>query len=157
LLGLTVGWEDWETLTGYRDQIMTALAGAMADQAVEAGAVQAEAAPSDAAEENGQPGAPEALIRVLLDIYAQYVEQRKAEYERLKALPEDPDQHIYFGPWMWRLEYALSRMQRRLQHSSPKIAGIIKDLQAASLQPGQIRLLGLAARWVEFLMRKEKE
>ncbi len=58
--------------------------------------------------------APRALIGVLEGIYAQDDEEAKRQLNKRRqageALPEEPAYQTYYGPWMRRQAYALTRM-----------------------------------------------
>lgn len=101
---------------------------------------------------------PRALIRILLDIYGQFEEQSRerhrqmVEHGELRLEAHDPD-WLYYGPWMWRQAYALSRLASRVEE--PKVASAIRSLQVDVLSPEEIRYMGMAARWAELLTRKE--
>jgi CRISPR-associated protein Csm1 len=60
---------------------------------------------------------------------------------------------VYFGPWMWRQAYALARI--REAQSDAQIKEDLKQLETALLQ-GRIEDLGLAARWAQWVTRKEQ-
>ena len=131
-LGMTFRWDEWPLVISRRDEMINLLR-----------------PPQGKA-------APKALLRVIQNIFAQYERQRKHEHLRLRrsALPEpqDPDAYVYYGPWMWREAYALSRMARNLPQAHREA---IEKLQIASIAPTTIRHSGLAARWTELLLRKE--
>jgi hypothetical protein len=55
---------------------------------------------------------------------------------------------------MWRSGYALTRMQERIKDD--RVKTLLLELQAASTNKNHVRLIGLAARWVELLSRKEE-
>jgi len=101
--------------------------------------------------------APRALIQILLDIYGQFDAQFRERYRRRQASGDletsgVPDE-IYYGPWMWRQAYALSRMAARAKEEKVKEA--VLALQTEAISPEEIRYVGLAARWAELLTRKE--
>ena len=131
-LGMTVSWDEWPIVISRRDEMIKLLS-----------------PPQGKA-------APKALLRVIQNIFAQYEHQRSHEHLRLRrsALPEpqDPDAYVYYGPWMWREAYALSRMAKSLPQENQEA---IEKLQIASIAPTTIRHSGLAARWTELLLRKE--
>lgn len=148
-LGVALKWDEWADVVDRKDKIQGLIV-------------------------NEQ--APRALVQVMENVYAQYREQLKQTHERLQAerspLPAEPDYRVYYGPWMWREAYALTRMAERvsgetqtkirhLQVGRPnptlKPADEIRRLQEGLLTPLLIRHNGLAARWAELLTRKEKE
>ena len=57
---------------------------------------------------------------------------------------------IYYGPWMWQQAYAIARFVDSHSRAGEKLY----TLQAGLLS-GQIEDLGLAARWAQWLTRKE--
>jgi CRISPR-associated protein Csm1 len=152
-LGLPIKWDEWPALCQYRDKMLEVI---------------------------NSESVPQAFLRVLLDIYSQYAEQRRTKHKQLAdeadrefsssaaisqaqpgkprrplvKLPDEPDEYLYYGPWMWRLSYALSRMAGQVRHRDETAAKIIQDIQASCLEPAQIRLIALAARWVDLLTRK---
>lgn len=59
---------------------------------------------------------------------------------------------LFFGPWQWHLTYSLIRAGERTKESE------IKQYMQEYVQTiikGEIKLLGLTARWTELLTRKE--
>jgi CRISPR-associated protein Csm1 len=130
-LGLPVKWDEWTSVRQYQREILSFV---QPDQA------------------------PKALIRVLQDIYLQYLEQIKIENQRRLAaglpLPDEIEYQLYYGPWMWRSGYYLTRMSDRVKEKDAK--AIVLRLQRASIDKNHVRLIGLASRWAELLSRKEE-
>lgn len=62
-------------------------------------------------------------------------------------------QQVYYGPWMWRQAYYLDRFARG---KPEEVRREIGEIQRWTLSH-RILYLGLAARWAEFLTRKEEE
>ncbi len=58
---------------------------------------------------------------------------------------------VYYGPWMWRQAYALARLKDSYRDARQGL----EQLEAALLD-GRIADLGLAARWAQWLTRKER-
>jgi CRISPR-associated protein Csm1 len=111
----------------------------------------------------GDRGLPESLLTTLLAVDRRY-QQDKASLEprpghsaspRAAWGPYDRSDggtvQALYGPWMWRQAYAMGRLKAAHSEASDEIA----DLQTALLD-GRIEHLGLAARWVRWLRRKEK-
>jgi len=98
-------------------------------------------------------GLGNAVITRLLAIARRYHHDRQHGPYAIKGkVPRSnsPDA-VYYGPWMWRQAYALAR----LGGGRPAdVAGRLKQLEEALLA-GQIADLGLAARWAQWLTRKE--
>lgn len=106
--------------------------------------------------------APKALIQVLENIHAQYEEQVKRRTKALRdnkqPVPDEPQYQVYYGPWMWREAYALTRMAGRiLRARDGEAAKAVLRLQVSAVSPLSIRYVGLAARWAELSTREEKE
>ena len=59
---------------------------------------------------------------------------------------------VHYGPWMWKLVYAISRMKSATGKSRQVEAEL--DAIQSQLLCGRINDLGLAARWTELYMRK---
>lgn len=148
-LGVAVKWGEWSDVVKRKDMIQDLIA---------------------------KEQAPRALVQVLENVYAQYREQLRRTHERLQAektpLPAEPDYRVYYGPWMWREAYALTRMADRVSgearvtihglrvgqpRPAQEAAEDLRRLQKGMLTPLLIRHNGLAARWAELLTRKEKE
>jgi CRISPR-associated protein Csm1 len=108
-------------------------------------------------EETEKQAAPSALLRTLQDIYVQHDDLvRRRREARLRAGKIDAQQvngTIHYGPWMWRQVYALTRMAERVKAHNEEIYAI----QHENLNPDYVRYNGLAARWVELLIRKGGE
>jgi CRISPR-associated protein Csm1 len=120
-----------------------------------------------------QDGLPSGLLAALLAIVRRY-EQDVSHDERLaeraaSAAPVDhPDRkrgdwgpylrrdgrsiQVYYGPWMWRQAYAVSRLG---EARSGEVKAKLEKLETALLE-GQIAQLGLAARWAQWVTRKER-
>jgi hypothetical protein len=61
---------------------------------------------------------------------------------------------VYYGPWMWRKVYQLSRIgQRYEREAAQQVAEQIKDLETRVLTRENMPFVGLATRWAEYLTR----
>jgi len=61
-----------------------------------------------------------------------------------------PEMQAYYGPWMWRQAYALTRLQNAYPQAKTDLERLSEELLS-----GRIADLGLAARWAQWLTRKE--
>ncbi len=99
-----------------------------------------------------EQGAPRAIIQQLRTLHQEWLNgQKEAEKEgRLKA-----DQ-FYYGPWMWHAAYQLTRTARSSRDK--KIETEIEAWEKELLREGNalIGLLGLAARWADYITRTRK-
>lgn len=131
-LGTVVGWEEWALLREQKDAIIALL----------------RQGPND------EKPVPRAMIHVIQKLHRDYAgdlaEARKAF--RLKRPTAAPDDRQFYGRWRWMQAYALKRMAGRHE----KRAAEIESIQRQLLMPQTVRLAGLAARWAEYLIRKEK-
>ena len=91
------------------------------------------------------------LLSVLRAIHARYLEDVRRAKER--GLPKEK---MYYGPWMWRKVYQLSRIQRRYRDNEDA-AQAIKALEAEVLTAENMPYIGLATRWAEYLTRGGSE
>lgn len=57
---------------------------------------------------------------------------------------------VLYGPWMWRQAYAISRLAGPYSHASDQL----HELETYLLD-GKVEQLGIAARWAQWLTRKE--
>lgn len=131
-LGMAFKWDEWSKPKGLRQEIERLVT---------------------------EERVPRALIQILLNIYTQFEEEFRERYRRMVAGQSpadagDPDR-LYYGPWMWRQAYALSRLAGRLKEERVKDA--VLALQVEAISPGEMRYVGLAARWAELLTRGRKE
>ncbi len=110
-----------------------------------------------ASEERGGDGRreapPRALLRDLIRLQQMYEEaareRRWAEGDGGRA-GEEP---VYWGPWMWRGFYILTRLARRVGASAEReeIEALARRMQGSGFR--LIEWIGLAARWAELLTR----
>lgn len=104
-----------------------------------------------------------ALLQTLLSIHAEY---RSGREEAMKANKWKVNQ-IYYGAWMWHLAYQLGRrvqeLNRRIdsRSTSPEvkeklveIVATLKQLERDMLDNRKIEIIGLSARWAQYLIRK---
>lgn len=100
------------------------------------------------------------LIQTLRAIDAEYQNGLKRQ-QRLRAEGRSAQVgQFYYGPWMWKLVYQLSRVAERAKRDhNEDVASWVENLRDALVEPaGPITNLGLTARWAEYLTRKrEKE
>ncbi|MBN1933084.1 MAG: type III-A CRISPR-associated protein Cas10/Csm1 [Anaerolineae bacterium] len=111
---------------------------------------------------NGQPPqAPMALIQTFSAIYSEYERGRKAwqEEQQRKAHQERDTKQFFWGRWMWMLAYRLRRIVNRLPDD---ISHELKMWEPDLLQDNSVQLpirpiilIGLVARWAQFLIRKQ--
>lgn len=93
---------------------------------------------------------PRSLLSVLRAIHAHYLEDVKRATKRGLS-----GEKIYYGPWMWRKVYQLSRIQRRCNEQ--EIAQAIEALEAEVLKLENMPYIGLATRWAEYLTREGRK
>ena len=100
--------------------------------------------------EEPAPGASRALLQICQQLYVQYLDTlRKGR--------------IFYGPWLWRGAYQLTRVELSLRSTSAR--SIVSEIRARLLEdagapPNEgarfIERLGLAARWAQLELRKEQ-
>jgi CRISPR-associated protein Csm1 len=99
-------------------------------------------------------GLGNAVITRLLAIARRYQRDRqRGPYAVKGKTPQYNPEAVYFGPWMWRQAYTLARVR---EGCTADVAARLQQLEKALLG-GQIINLGLAARWAQWLTRKEPE
>lgn len=104
-----------------------------------------------------------ALLQTLLSIYAEYQDGREKAIKDGKWKPTQ----IYYGAWMWHLAYQLGRrvqeLNRRIDNRSTmpevkvklvEIVATLKQLERDMLDSRKIEIIGLSARWAQYLIRK---
>lgn len=130
-LNLPLQWEEWRQVTQCKARLLHL------------------ARPEGADEQ----AAPYALLRTLQNIYVQHddlvTERREDRLRSGKTDAQPAGDAIHYGPWMWRQAYALSRMAGRVGTHSEEIDAIRHE----NLNSDYVRYNGLAARWVELLIR----
>ncbi len=92
-------------------------------------------------------GAPKALLQTLLEIAAEYERNRRGNRKQRGRL--------HFGRWMWVSFYQLNRAAAQAKDREVK-EGIIALRDELFTSATLIQIIGLAARWAEFLTRKEE-
>jgi CRISPR-associated protein Csm1 len=95
-----------------------------------------------------QEEVPRGLLQTLQMIYNRFVEDRKEARRRGLS-----GKQVYYSPWMWRQAYYLKRFA---SNKSKEVQDKIMALQEWTLTH-RIQYLGLAARWAEYLTRKQEE
>jgi CRISPR-associated protein Csm1 len=99
------------------------------------------------------------LIQTLRSIDGEYQAGLKRQQELRAAGQAGQAGQFYYGPWMWKLVYQLSRVAaqaRRAGHDD--IGAWVEQLRDALIEPtGPITTLGLTARWTEYLTRNKHE
>lgn len=95
--------------------------------------------------------APKSLLRLLMraqEAYEEMVERR--EREGAEGAPQG-----YYGPWIPRLEYALTRLAEREKALAEDLHHLRSRLREEDYR--SIAWIGLAARWAELLNRERSE
>ena len=95
------------------------------------------------------------LIQTLRAIDGEYRHGLSRQQRRRAAGRGGQAGQFYYGPWMWKLVYQLSRVAQQARRTGNEdVALWIEDLRDVLVEPtGPITTLGLTARWVEFLTR----
>jgi CRISPR-associated protein Csm1 len=141
-LDTVVGWEDWELVRSQKDEILWLIG-----------------ARDNPKEERRLP---RALLQVIQSIHQLYRTglrraRRRVRRENRQRPPDKklplPKPQMFFGRWAWMQAYSLVRMARRSKDDEVKVR--IMGLQKQLMQPATVRYSGLAARWAEYLTRKE--
>ena len=95
---------------------------------------------------------PRSLLTIMRAIQARYGED--VQRAREQGQPEDK---VYFGPWMWQKVYQLARTAQRYDKKETKdVAEAIRRLETEVLTPEQMPFVGLATRWAEYLTRRQE-
>jgi CRISPR-associated protein Csm1 len=100
-----------------------------------------------------ESGVSRSLLQIVQSIYGQYRRDRDRNLKRRPAC-EPTDEQLYYGNWMWMQAYQIQRLIARQKDEEVKEA--IKQLQKDLMDPQNVRYSGLAARWAEYLTRKER-
>lgn len=144
-LDTVVGWEDWELVREQKDEMLW-LIGARDN-------------PKD------DRRLPKALLQVVQSIHQLYRTglrdaRRRIRRDNRKRPPDKrlplPNPQMFFGRWVWMKVYSLTRLAERGKKQVPDAPTRIKELQKQIMQPATVRYSGLAARWAEYLTRKEE-
>jgi CRISPR-associated protein Csm1 len=97
-------------------------------------------------------GVPRSLLGTMRAIHDRYYEDVRRARER--GLEGDK---VYYGPWMWRKVYQLSRIRQRYDKDETReIAKAIKKLESDVLTSENMPYVGLATRWAEYLTRGQE-
>jgi CRISPR-associated protein Csm1 len=96
-----------------------------------------------------EQGVPRSLLTAMRAIHDRfYQDVERAKKQGLK------DDKMYYGPWMWRKVYQLSRIRQRYdKKETQEIADAIEKLETEVLTKEQMPYVGLATRWAEYLTR----
>lgn len=129
-LDTVVGWSEWGAVRELAEKLM----------AMEKG------------------GMPRALIQTVRQIYALFEKGRK-EYEEKEKKKKHPIQDedevsvypVYYGRWQWLAQYQFARMKHRHKEFADDLGWLRQEIE----KPEVTAYTGLAARWAEFLTRKE--
>jgi CRISPR-associated protein Csm1 len=90
-----------------------------------------------------ESGAPKSLLNMLGAVY---------ELWRRDCPPTwQPGAQVIFGPWMWRLAYAVSRFDQPDSSARQALEKMRRDDLMS--ENSKMHLLGLAVRWAEYLAR----
>ncbi len=100
-----------------------------------------------------ESGVSRSVLQTVQSIYGQY---RRDQDRNLKRRPtcELTDEQLYYGRWMWLQVYQIQRLIAWQKDEEVKEA--IKQLQRDLMDPQNVCYSGLAARWAEYLTRKER-
>jgi len=149
-LGTVVGWEDWALVRQQKEEILWLIGEDKANKAKK--------------EEERAKRLPRALLQVMQNIHQLYASGLQAVRRRVRRdnrqRPADkklplPNPRLFFGRWAWMHVYSLTRLARQHEKRVPEAPERIKELQNKIMQPATVRYSGLAARWAEYLTRKE--
>ena len=98
-------------------------------------------------------GLGNAVITRLLVIARRYERDRHhGPYAVKGKVPHGNADVVYYGPWMWRQAYALTRLQNAYPQAKTDLERLSEELLS-----GRIAELGLAARWAQWLTRKSAQ
>ena len=97
---------------------------------------------------NQEQKVPHSLFSVLRAIYARYKENVRQAHKRGLTGTK-----MYYGPWMWRKVYQLSRIRQRC-HNNKDVAQAIEALETEVLTIEKMPYIELATRWAEYLTRE---
>ncbi|BAJ64475.1 type III-A CRISPR-associated protein Cas10/Csm1 [Anaerolinea thermophila] len=97
-----------------------------------------------------------ALIGKLAQLYQVYEEKQRELQKKGKAQNRQGQPQILWGPWIWRMEYTLARMEKQNEDSKDKIKAIRDQLKGKDGNYRRIEWIGLAARWAELITRNSK-
>jgi CRISPR-associated protein Csm1 len=126
----TVGWEDFENLKSWTENLVQMIEG-----------------------ENGKPKLPHGFLTRLGEIHSLLAENRKSKLhlQHQSGSLQSIEEMIYYDKWRWHLTYQLGRVAERFKDH----ASIIKDLQNEIIEQRLVDNLNVIARWAELTTRKE--
>lgn len=101
-------------------------------------------------EGKGEKAAPRALLRHLINLYAEH--QEEADRRRREGTDQNRlgQRQVLWGRWMWLAFYFLSRMAERTKQED--IRALRDRLKADQFR--SMEQIGLAARWAELYLRR---
>ncbi|HFD40285.1 MAG TPA: type III-A CRISPR-associated protein Cas10/Csm1, partial [Anaerolineae bacterium] len=141
-LGTVVGWEDWaKVVRDQKDELLWLIGEDEENWRRE--------------EKERERRLPRALLQIVQSIHRLYHDDLLAaqrEARRTKAKPPNP--RLFYGRWMWMRVYSLTRLAER--RGRRDISERVTKLQNEFIKPATVRYSGLAARWAEYLTRREE-
>ena len=97
----------------------------------------------------------EQVPRALLHTLARLAALERAAASTVTKRGRRPGAQMVYGRWLWLAAYTLTRLGERAKHGDTRSwLGALRDGLA---QPGSLQRAGLAARWAELLLRRERE
>lgn len=99
------------------------------------------------------------LIQTLRAIDGEYQAGLRRQQQLRAAGKSGQVGQFYYGPWMWKLVYQLSRVAAQERRAGHEDVGVwVETLRDELIEPsGPITTLGLTARWAEYLTRSRQE
>jgi CRISPR-associated protein Csm1 len=99
------------------------------------------------------------LIQTLRSIDGEYQAGLKRQQQLRAAGKAGQAGQFYYGPWMWKLVYQLSRVAAQVRRAGHDDIGVwVEQLRDRLIEPdGPITTLGLTARWAEYLTRQRQD
>ncbi len=100
---------------------------------------------------------PTGILNRLTEIYLLYEENRRAcEKDGLEG--DEFESKVRYNKWVWRAVYTLSRAAKKSPDFKDEIHGVMECLLNDDKTSGRavIEFIDVPVRWVEFLIRKEK-
>lgn len=149
-LGQTVGWEEWEVVRQQKDNLLWLIGEDVENKARK--------------EEERKGRLPRALLQAVQSLHQLYRTglrdaRRRIRRENRKRPPDKklplPNPQMFFGRWAWMQAYSLTRLAQRSKGDEAKAR--LMELQKQIMQPDTVRYSGLAARWAEYLVRRQLE
>lgn len=104
-------------------------------------------------------GVPSSLLSTLLQIYAQYLDDRRKLEESTSGYATRAQlgryggngRELYLGPWLWQMIYRLRRVA-----NDDKARAAIQEVQDRLLMADGIHTMALSARWAQIIARKQE-